>query len=170
MTRRTPASTASKTKAKRLRPKILSGGEAGAQRGALDAAIELRLKHGGWCRRARAAEDGTVPDLYVLAEAQSRDDLACERWNVRDSDATLALTGGTPDGCMDYTRKTAIRLAKPFLHLNIDGFERDELIERIRAFVVGRTVLNVSGSPQSSVPEIQERVRLLLVSALSSKR
>ncbi len=81
--------------------KIISGGQTGADRAALDFAIARGIPHGGWCPRGRLAEDGTIPALYQLSETPGPDHAQRTEWNVRDSDGTVifsiapALTGGS---------------------------------------------------------------------------
>jgi len=71
--------------------KIISGGQTGVDRGALDAAIGLGIPHGGWCPRGRLAEDGPIPARYVLSETDSPEYWLRTEQNVSDSDATLIL-------------------------------------------------------------------------------
>ena len=71
--------------------KIVSGGQTGVDRGALDAAIAAGLAHGGWCPRGRRAEDGVMPRRYNLRETPSVRYAVRTAWNVRDSDGTLVL-------------------------------------------------------------------------------
>ena len=80
--------------------RIVSGGQTGVDRAALDAALELGIAHGGWCPRGRLAEDGPIADRYGLRETASSDYAVRTEQNVVDSDATLILhrgplTGGT---------------------------------------------------------------------------
>jgi hypothetical protein len=95
--------------------KIISGGQTGVDRAALDVAIELELPCGGWCPRGRLAEDGTVPDRYPLQETRSAEYAERTERNVIDSDGTLIiatrpLTGGTA-----LTVELAHRRDKPLL-------------------------------------------------------
>ena len=78
--------------------RVVSGGQRGVDRAALDVAIELSIPHGGWCPAGRRAEDGRIPDHFQLQETPSRDYPQRTRWNVRDSDGTLILTRGEPTG------------------------------------------------------------------------
>jgi hypothetical protein len=48
--------------------KIVSGGQTGVDRAALDWAIQRGIPHGGWCPRGRRAEDGRIPERYRLRE------------------------------------------------------------------------------------------------------
>src|SRR5687768_1765349 len=72
--------------------KIISGGQTGADRAALDFAIAHGLGHGGWCPRGRRAEDGPIPDRYRLRETAEADYAVRTRENVMDSDATLIFS------------------------------------------------------------------------------
>ena len=43
---------------------IVSGGQTGVDRGALEAAVALGLEFGGWAPHGWIAEDGTIPAQY----------------------------------------------------------------------------------------------------------
>ena len=73
--------------------RVVSGGQTGVDRAALDVAIALGFAHGGWCPAGRLAEDGPIDARYPLRETPSADPSQRTEWNVRDSDATLVLTG-----------------------------------------------------------------------------
>ncbi|HZL89701.1 MAG TPA: putative molybdenum carrier protein [Pirellulaceae bacterium] len=80
--------------------RIVSGGQTGVDRAALDAAIALEIPHGGWCPRGRLAEDGPIDARYELSETEQTDYRFRTECNVVDSDGTLLiyhrhLTGGT---------------------------------------------------------------------------
>src|SRR6266542_4186564 len=81
--------------------RIVSGGQTGADRTALDWAIAHGVPHGGWCPKGRKAEDGPIDARYELVETTSSDYLQRTEWNVRDSDGTVVfsiatmLTGGS---------------------------------------------------------------------------
>src|SRR5262245_59379474 len=72
--------------------RIVSGGQTGADRAALDFAIEHGLNHGGWCPKGRRAEDGPIPVRYLLKETQTNRYVQRNEWNVRDSDGTVIFT------------------------------------------------------------------------------
>jgi hypothetical protein len=99
-------------------PKILSGGQTGADRAALDWALAHNEPFGGWCPKGRKAEDGPIDLKYPLKETPSVAYVQRTEWNVRDSDATVlfsidpTLTGGSLK-TMDFARKHK----KPRLHL-----------------------------------------------------
>jgi hypothetical protein len=153
---------------------IVSGGQTGADRAALDFALEAHLQHDGWCPRGRLAEDGSLPSRYQLRETPSRRYSQRTEWNVRDSDATVvftiapAATGGTA-----LAMEFACRLGRPRLHLHrgadgsVDRVTEDaaaRLLQFLAEHRVGR--LNVAGPRASQEPEIGEFVRRVLLRAL----
>lgn len=129
--------------------KIISGGQTGVDRAALDLARMLGLPHGGWCPKGRRAEDGILDTKYRLKETPSADYAERTLWNVRDSDATVILsleeelTGGTA-----ATRSMAVDLDRPFLHLHPGS---DDPVLKLRAFLKRHRVrvLNMAG-PRAS--------------------
>jgi len=44
--------------------KIISGGQTGADQGAIDAAIKYSFLYGGWIPKGRLTENGPLPDKY----------------------------------------------------------------------------------------------------------
>jgi hypothetical protein len=150
---------------------IVSGGQTGADRAALDFAIEFGLAHGGWCPHGRRAEDGPIDERYALTETPSRRYTQRTEWNVRDSDATVVLstmrevTGGSA-----LTLALAERLGKPNLHLSSEAASAagadptDELLIFLAEHHVGR--LNVAGPRASQEPLVAAFVRRVLVAAL----
>jgi hypothetical protein len=146
---------------------IISGGQTGADRAALDFAIEYGLPHGGWCPRGRLAEDGPIPASYELQETPSRKYAQRTEWNVRDSDATLAISmSAAPQGGTRLTIELAQRLGKPLLHVCQETAA--ESGARIHAFLQEHKVqiLNVAGPRESQEPEITALVKSVLIAAL----
>ena len=148
----------------RLR-KIVSGGQTGADRAALDWAISRGVAHGGWCPKGRRAEDGPIPDGYALQETDSPNYLIRTEQNVIDSDGTVVfsikplLSGGSKKTA-DFARKHG----KPLLHLH-PGIETPG--QQLAAFIRtnGIKVLNVAGSRLSGEPRIAEFVLAALKAA-----
>lgn len=66
-------------------PELVSGGQTGADRAALDCAIACRVPHGGWCPKGRKAEDGDISTSYQLKETPNHNHVQRTDWNVRDS-------------------------------------------------------------------------------------
>jgi hypothetical protein len=150
---------------------IVSGGQTGADRAALDFAIKHGLAYGGWCPRGRLAEDGPIDRCYELQETTSRRYAERTEWNVRDSDATVVFTitpvvsGGTA-----LTIDLATRLGKPWLHLSRDnGSATAEHACRLLDFLAEHDVkqLNIAGPRASQEPEIAAFVCDVLEAALA---
>jgi hypothetical protein len=148
---------------------IISGGQTGADRAALDFAIANGFAQGGWCPRNRRAEDGEIPPCYSLQETPSKHYSQRTEWNIRDSDATVVfsmkshLTGGTR-----LTYELGQRLAKPVLLLSRDENEVQSAADQLRKFADQHSVrtLNVAGPRASQEPDIGVFVTEVLASAL----
>ncbi len=144
--------------------KIVSGGQTGADRAALDAAIDSGVPHGGWCPRGRRAEDGAIPEKYALKEATStRYDQRTEL-NVQGSDGTVVFAHGRPTGGSALTVKLAKAHGKPLLELDLERLTEDEATERLWRWMIdnGVAVLNVAGSRESKAPGIGRTVQRIV--------
>jgi hypothetical protein len=153
--------------------KIVSGGQTGADRAALEVAAEWGLATGGWVPRGRRAEDGRVPERYRgLLETDSPAYALRTELNVRDSDATLILSFGRPRGGTALTRRLARRLGRPVLALDLERLGPDEALARATAWLgeVRPRVLNVAGPRASQQPGIGAAVRDLLRRVLAASR
>lgn len=144
----------------RLR-KIVSGGQTGVDRAALDAALAHEVPVGGWCPRGRRAEDGPIPERYPLQETPSEAYEQRTAWNVRDSDGTLIITAGTLEGGTALTMEEAKRRGRAVLHVRTTD---PVPVEMIRAWGENRDVrvLNVAGPRASEEDGIYEDARALL--------
>jgi len=135
------------------RLKIISGGQTGADRAALDVALTLSLPIGGGCPKGRRAEDGMIPDRYPLTETPEADYDTRTRRNVEDSDGTLILNLGTLDGGTALTVKLARQMGKPCLMVALeDGIEPTAFQEWLDAHPIA--VLNVAGPRESKRPGV----------------
>jgi len=152
----------------RLR-KIVSGGQTGVDRAALDAALAYVVPIGGWCPKGRRAEDGRIPDRYPLEETPTETYEQRTAWNVRDSDGTLIITDGSLEGGTALTMREAERQGRPVLHVRIND---PVPVPMIRAW--GEEwdvrVLNVAGPRASEVDGIYDKARGVLTSYLESLR
>jgi hypothetical protein len=146
--------------------RIVSGGQTGVDRGALDAALELNLPHGGWCPRGRLAEDGTIPERYRLQESKSPKYHHRTRKNVLDSDATLILHRGPLSGGTELTRQFAERHNKPLLLVDLCD---DPQAASVRAWLVEHAVetLNIAGPRESTAPGIADQSRRFVLRLLA---
>jgi hypothetical protein len=149
---------------------IVSGGQTGADRAALDFAIEHDIPHAGWCPRGRLAEDGPLDARYQLQETPSRRYAQRTEWNARDSDATLVFTiSPVASGGTALTIDLATRLRKPWLHLARGvGLTIPECSRELCDFLTQHSVarLNVAGPRASQEPDIAEFVRAVLTTVL----
>jgi hypothetical protein len=149
--------------------KIVSGGQTGADRAALDWAIEKGLPHAGWCPKGRLSEDGPIALCYNLQETETDEYPERTKRNVRDSDGTVIFTIGPKlsQGSL-LTLTTAQQLGKPCLHLSAEK-PIDQNVLRLQEFVKqqGIEVLNVAGTRGSKEPGVCDFVRDVLDQAFS---
>lgn len=101
--------------------KIISGGQTGVDRAALDVAMKLHIPHGGWCPAGRAAEDGKIPGRYQLLETPSSEYNARTRKNVEDCDGVLVLNQGKLDGGTALTLVFARQMKRPHMLVDLDS-------------------------------------------------
>ena len=147
--------------------KLISGGQTGVDRAALDVGLALGLAVGGWCPKGRRAEDGIIPDRYPLVETPERSYQNRTRRNIEDSDGTLILNRGKLDGGTALTADLARQIGKPCLVVALEvGIEpatfRDWLAEN------HITVLNVAGPRASKRPGVYAAACRLLDTLLQN--
>lgn len=144
--------------------RIVSGGQTGVDRGALDAALAAGVDCGGWCPAGRRAEDGPIPADYPLEETREADYMARTRRNVEDSDATLIIHPGDLEGGTVLTLNICRELGRPHLVVNAAAEPMADAADRLRAFVAehGVETLNVAGPRASKWPEAAETARDLV--------
>jgi hypothetical protein len=153
------------------RIKIISGGQTGVDRAALDFAILYGLEHGGWCPRGRLAEDGVIPTIYQLRETDSAEYDERTEKNVLDSDATLIVARGRElSGGTAFTSTCAGQHGRPLLVI----YEQDGAAQgavALSKFLKQNKVrtLNVAGPRESQAPGLGKFVRELLEAALGAK-
>ncbi len=133
--------------------KLISGGQTGVDRAALDVALKLGVPCGGWCPKGRRAEDGCIPARYPLRETPSPQYPQRTERNVREADATLILTRGRPDRGTALTRRLTQKHRKPRKVVNL---VKPVFPEDVAAWLEERriNVLNVAGPRESSQPGI----------------
>ena len=140
---------------------IISGGQTGADRAALDVAIRNGPPHGGWCPRRRKAEDGIVGDQYKLRETPMASHLQRTEWNVRDTDGTVIFTlAGDASGGSLRTIEFARKHKKPRADISRAGNYRPE--KALQRFVQeqGISRLNIAGSLESKEPGSDGIIRI----------
>jgi hypothetical protein len=100
--------------------KIISGGQTGVDRAALDAAMALGIEVAGWCPKGRLAEDGKVPEKYPLKEMDTSSYPTRTEQNVIDSDGTLIIYWGKMSGGTALTFECAFRHKRPCFSFNME--------------------------------------------------
>lgn len=149
--------------------RIVSGGQTGADRAALDAALELGLETGGWVPRGRLAEDGVIPDRYAnLREAGSQLPAVRTELNVRAADVTVIFSHGSLGGGTALTERLARALAKPLLHLDLDGISEKDAAVALSEWLARRRpgTVNIAGPRESEDPAIYAAVKRVVMTAL----
>ena len=148
--------------------RIISGGQTGVDRGALDGAIARGVPHGGWCPEGRLAEDGRIPDRYAVTENGSRDYAVRTEQNVLVSDGTLVLCVGKPRGGTALTCYLAGQHRKPLLVVDLAANEDPRgVVDWLAAHSI--RVLNVAGPRESTHPGIQTAAADFIVRMLDAQ-
>ena len=140
------------------RLRVVSGGQTGVDRGALDAALRLGVPCGGWCPAGRLAEDGVIPACYPVTELAGAGYGERTRKNVEDSDGTLIVTFGHASGGTAYTIEVCEKLGRPHLIVDAASGTLEEAVDRVVRFVreEGIGQLNVAGPRASGEPRAHE--------------
>ena len=155
---------------------VISGGQTGADRAALEAATATEVPYGGWCPKGGWAEDMPEPPgilaLYPhLRETPSRQPSQRTDWNVRDSEALLVLVG---QGGIDVSKGTlraiqhAEALGKSFAIVSV---VEDDAEIRLRRFLkpFDNLPVCIAGPRESESPGLQGAALIVLRSALSAQ-
>ena len=138
--------------------RIVSGGQTGVDRAALDVAIKLGIAHGGWIPRGRLTESGALPQKYQLKETSSSQYSVRTEKNVVDTDGTLIMTHGPLIGGTEYTRKMAVKHSRPWLHMDLDRTAAFHAATTINNWIQQKKIeiLNVAGPRASEDPAIYQ--------------
>ena len=144
--------------------KIISGGQTGADHGALDAAIKYSFPHGGWIPKGRRTEYGIMPEQYKLKEMPSTDYPKRTEQNIMDSDGTVIISHGVLTGGSALTRKLAIKHKRPYLHINLNETPVFLASSEINAWINENNIeiLNVAGSRASKDQRIYEDTKYII--------
>ena len=148
--------------------KIVSGGQTGEGRAALDFAIELGIPHGGRVPKGRATEDGILPDQYRLKEMPTDSYSEHIKQNVLDSDGTLIISHGRLTGGSGLAMASAEKHNRLYLHIDLNSSDPFSAVKAINYWESHHDigVLNVVGPRQGKDPHIYDAVTSLLKSAL----
>jgi predicted Rossmann-fold nucleotide-binding protein len=148
--------------------KVISGGQTGVDRAALDAALARGYEIGGWCPGGRRAEDGSIPSRYPLAETKSRQYPPRTAMTVREADATLVLHLGTLDRASQLALEIAARSHKPCAAFDL---ARPEAVDAARQWLeqIHPATLNISGPRESTQRGIYPRAYGFLARLLGKR-
>jgi len=144
--------------------KIMSGGQTGADRAALDFALKFFKPHGGWVPKGRLTEDGPLPEEYQLQEMPTASYPARTEQNVIDSDGTVIFSRGKPTGGTDYTRKMVLKHKRHLVHIDLKLQTSYDAAYRILSTIefYHIKILNVAGPRASKDPAIYNDVFKIL--------
>src|SRR5437762_2243686 len=115
--------------------KVISGGQTGVDRGALDAALGFEVECGGRCPAGRLAEDGSIPEHYPVVELANAGYAERTARNVADSDGTLVISKGEPIGGTRETVDRCIEMGKPYFVIDCVSMSVQETIDAATEFV-----------------------------------
>jgi hypothetical protein len=135
--------------------KIISGGQTGVDRAALDAALTHGIDCGGWCPAGRLDEFGRIPDRYPVKELEEGSFVERTLQNVKDSDGTVVIYFEKLRGGTEYTAQCCKQLQRPHKLINAASMFPQEAPKLIVDFVHEHKIdiLNVAGPRQSEWPE-----------------
>ena len=132
---------------------ILSGGQTGVDRAALDWALHNKITCKGWCPKDRQAEDGPIPARYPLKETETVDYAVRTEYNVRDSQATLIIYHSIMGPGTSLTKQFCIQHEKEFLEVDLNREpDPEDIIKWLTRNEI--EVLNIAGPRESQSPGI----------------
>lgn len=137
---------------------LISGGQTGVDRAALDWAIEKDVSHAGWCPAGRIAADGVLDKCYKLTETESSGYRQRTKRNIQDSDATLIIYQRSLEGGSQLTHKLTEKLHKPYFLLDVDAASYEAGLAQCRAWLARHkpTRLNFAGPSEARCPGIYQ--------------
>ena len=152
-------------------PDIISGGQTGVDRAALDAAMRYGIKCGGYCPRDFWAEDGKISSHYPLTALDDPDPAARTQANVELAEGVCVICPGEPTGGTALAVELAILSGKPVIHLGENDQSTSQIIDRLETWFAGLPggTINVAGPRLSEWPEAYQVTRRIFDGWLRSK-
>jgi hypothetical protein len=145
--------------------KIISGGQTGVDRAALDAGIAAGIPVGGYVPKGRLAEDGKVPDKYPMTELGSKDYKVRTKRNVLESDGTLIFNIGPLKSGTALTAKIAHENGKALMIVQLDqDYQVGAVIDWLNENQI--QILNIAGPRESKISGIHDKAKELLLSVI----
>ena len=139
---------------------LISGGQTGVDRAALDWAISRNINHGGWCPKGRLASDGPLPHCYLLSETESTGYRQRTKLNVQDSDATLIFNIELLEGGTLQTVKFARGMKKPYRIIQLESCRPQAAAIEVTIWLkcFHFPILNIAGPSEARRSGIYARV------------
>ncbi len=152
--------------------KIVTGGQTGVDRGAMEAALEAEFSCGGFCPEGRLAEDGIIPERYPVRDLPGGGYAARSEANVKSADGVVVFTPGNPSGGTALTIEFARRHEKPCRVIDAATVESDEAAERVLDFLAENDVrvLDVAGPRASGWPGGEAYSRAVMTEVIRRAR
>lgn len=143
---------------------IISGGQTGVDRAALDAAIESVVSVGGWCPQGRDAEDGPIGKRYPLQELAGSGYKERTLKNMQDSDATIIIYFEFISGGTEETLLHCLTEKKLYQLIDGSGINEDMASKRIKRFIDENKIshLNVAGPRASKEKKAYEYTKQVI--------
>ena len=135
--------------------KIISGGQTGVDRAALDVALKHGIECSGWCPAGRLDEFGRIPDRYPLQELEVGGFTERTLQNVRDSNGTVIIYRGKLSGGTEQTVRFCVAQRRPHALIDASNVSAEEAAKLISDFICKHKIeiLNVAGPRQSEWPK-----------------
>ena len=135
--------------------KIISGGQTGVDRAALDVALRHGIESGGWCPTGRLDEFGRIPDRYPVKELENGGFTERTLQNVKDSDGTVVIYPGRLSGGTEQTLHFCVEQRWPYELIDASNVSTEKAAQLIADFVRENKIddLNVAGPRASEWPE-----------------
>jgi len=135
--------------------RIISGGQTGVDRAALDVALKYEIECGGWCPAGRLDEFGRIPNHYPVQQLAAGGFTERTLQNVKDSDGTVIIYPGRLSGGTEQTVRFCSELRRTHLLVVASKLSAEDAASLIADFVRKNKidVLNVAGPRQSEWPE-----------------
>jgi hypothetical protein len=135
--------------------KIISGGQSGVDRSALDFSLQYKIECGGWCPRGRLAEDGIIPEMYPLIETKESEPIYRTMRNIESADGTLIIYRRKMDKGSRQTADYAKKVSAPYLIIDL---KKSFSAAKIKDWLIMNRIkiLNIAGPRESNSPGIHK--------------